>query len=60
MAALAGVDPVRCAKIGDCPQEQLRAAGITATDAFAFDYIETAISACYATRYGRSPQAQVA
>jgi nitrogen fixation protein NifB len=60
LKTLEGVDTVLCAKIGDCPQGQLKSAGITATDAYAFEYIETAISACYADRYGRPVQAQVA
>lgn len=41
-----------CAKIGDCPQKQLMEAGIRATEAFGYDYIETAISALYAAEYG--------
>jgi nitrogen fixation protein NifB len=60
LRALEGVDSVLCAKIGDCPQEQLESAGIAASDAFAFEYIETAISAYYATRYGRPVQAMIA
>lgn len=60
LKTLEGVDSVLCAKIGDCPQEQLKSAGIAASDAFAFEYIETAISAYYATRYGRPLQAMIA
>jgi nitrogen fixation protein NifB len=60
LQTLDGIDAVLCAKIGDCPQEQLKSAGITASDAFAFEYIETAISAYYATRYGRPVQAMTA
>ncbi|NVO16702.1 MAG: nitrogenase cofactor biosynthesis protein NifB [Rhodoplanes sp.] len=60
LRTLDGIDTVLCAKIGDCPQEQLKRAGIVASDAFAFDYIETAISAYYATRYGRPMQAMIA
>ncbi|MFD2181983.1 nitrogenase cofactor biosynthesis protein NifB [Rhodoplanes azumiensis] len=60
LKTLEGIDTVLCAKIGDCPQGQLKGAGIAATDAYAFEYIETAISACYADRYGRPVQAQVA
>ncbi len=48
IATLAGIDAVLCAKIGDCPKKDLAAAGITVTDAYAFDYIEAAISRFYA------------
>ncbi len=41
--ALVGVDAVLCARIGHCPQDQLKAAGITASDAFAYEYIEPSI-----------------
>jgi nitrogen fixation protein NifB len=50
--ALAGVEAVLCAKIGECPQDKLRAAGIATSDAWAYDYIETAIGDYYADRYG--------
>lgn len=49
--ALEGVDVVLCSKIGDCPKDMLTAAGIEATDAHAFDYIEAAIGALYADRF---------
>ncbi len=52
---LDGVDAVLCAKIGDCPKEKLRAAGIATSDAYAYDYIETAIGDYYANRFG-APQ----
>ncbi|MDK9697687.1 MAG: nitrogenase cofactor biosynthesis protein NifB [Siculibacillus sp.] len=52
IAALAGVEVVLCSKIGDCPKDMLTAAGIRATDAYGFDYIETAIGALYATEFG--------
>lgn len=55
IAALEGIDIVLCAKIGDCPKKQLMEAGVRATDAFAYDYIETAISALYAAEYGIDP-----
>ncbi|EJW09473.1 Nitrogenase FeMo-cofactor synthesis FeS core scaffold and assembly protein NifB [Rhodovulum sp. PH10] len=58
--ALDGVGVVLCAKIGECPQEQLSAAGIVATDAYAYDYIETAVSAWYAAEYGRPATAMIA
>ncbi|PPJ49282.1 nitrogenase cofactor biosynthesis protein NifB [Rhizobium sp. KAs_5_22] len=50
--ALEGIDVVLCAKIGDCPKDSLRAAGIRASDAYGFDYIETAIGALYAAEFG--------
>jgi nitrogen fixation protein NifB len=50
--ALEGIDVVLCAKIGDCPKDSLKAAGIRATDAYGFDYIETAIGALYAAEFG--------
>ncbi len=50
--ALEGIDVVLCAKIGDCPKDSLVAAGIRATDAHGFDYIETAIGALYAAEFG--------
>ncbi|ASY67272.1 MULTISPECIES: nitrogenase cofactor biosynthesis protein NifB [Sinorhizobium/Ensifer group] len=52
IAALEGIDFVLCARIGDCPKKQLLEAGIQATDAFGYDYIEAAISALYATKHG--------
>ena len=48
IAALEGVTHVLCAKIGDCPKDMLTAAGIEASDAYAYEYAETAISALYA------------
>ncbi len=48
IAALEGVTHVLCSKIGDCPKDMLVAAGIEATDAYAYEYVETAISALYA------------
>ena len=48
IAALEGVTHVLCSKIGDCPKDMLIAAGIEATDAYAYEYAETAISALYA------------
>lgn len=54
IAALDGIDTVLCAKIGDCPRDALAEAGITVTDAHAYDYIETAIGKLYAERFGRA------
>ena len=48
LAMLAGIACVMVAKIGDCPKDMLTAAGIEATDAYAYEYAETAISALYA------------
>ncbi len=53
IAALEGIDTVLCAKIGDCPRDALAEAGITVSDAHAYDYIETAIGKVYADRFGR-------
>ena len=52
IAALEGVELVLCAKIGDCPKDQLAAAGIAAVDAYAHDYIESAVAAAYQARFG--------
>ncbi|RWA97901.1 nitrogenase cofactor biosynthesis protein NifB [Mesorhizobium sp.] len=52
IAALEGIDFVLCAKIGNCPKDQLADAGIRATDAYGHDYIETAIGAIYAAESG--------
>ena len=54
IAALDGIDTVLCAKVGDCPREALLAAGITVTDAHAYDYVETAVGEVYAERFGRA------
>lgn len=50
--ALEGVNVVLCSKIGGCPKDMLDAAGIRATDDYAFDYIETGIAALYAAEFG--------
>lgn len=60
IAALEGVDVVLCAKIGDCPKDDLKAAGIRATDDFAHDYIETAIFALVAETFGAALQPMTA
>ncbi len=41
-----------CSKIGDCPKDQLESAGIRVSDEWAYEYIESAISAHYAREYG--------
>ena len=51
IGALEGIELVLCAKIGDCPKDQLSAAGIAVSDAHAHDYIESAISAEYQARF---------
>ncbi|QPB24640.1 nitrogenase cofactor biosynthesis protein NifB [Rhizobium sp. 007] len=55
IAALEGIDVLLCAKIGDCPKKQLAEAGVRATDAYGYDYIETAIGALYAAEFGVEP-----
>lgn len=60
IAALEGVEMVLCAKIGDCPKEQLVEAGIEVSDAFAHDYIESAVAALYQQRFGTAEMAQSA
>jgi nitrogen fixation protein NifB len=57
LALLDGVDAVLTAKIGDCPREALTAAGIDASDAYAFDYIETAIGRYYEARFASAVSA---
>ena len=54
---LEGIDIVLCSKIGDCPKQQLESAGIRVSDEWAYEYIESAISAHYAREYGAAPQA---
>jgi nitrogen fixation protein NifB len=47
IAALEGVSAVLCAKIGERPRQRLAAAGVAATDQYAFEYIEaSAITWC--------------
>lgn len=53
ITALEGIEIVLCAKIGDCPKEALGAAGITATDEYAHDWIEAGIGAWYQANYGQ-------
>lgn len=54
---LDGVDAVLCSKVGDCPRKDLAKAGIAVTDAYAFDYIETAIASYYASEHAVPTQA---
>ena len=50
VATLEGVDAVLCAKIGACPKDELDAAGIEASDAYAYEFIETAVADFYASQ----------
>jgi nitrogen fixation protein NifB len=52
LAALDGIETVFVAKIGRCPKDDLKKAGIEAVDAYPFDYIETALAGWYAERFG--------
>jgi nitrogen fixation protein NifB len=54
IAALEGVNLVLCSKIGDCPKDSLNAAGITATDEYAHEWIEAGIGAWYQANYGQA------
>ena len=47
LQTLEGVDALLCAKIGDCPSDELAAAGIVASDEFAFEFIEPSIAEFY-------------
>ncbi len=47
IAALEGVSAVLCAKIGRCPAERLKAAGIETLEEYAFQYIEPAVAAYF-------------
>ncbi|CDN58427.1 Nitrogenase cofactor biosynthesis protein NifB (plasmid) [Neorhizobium galegae bv. officinalis bv. officinalis str. HAMBI 1141] len=51
VVALNGVDLLLCAKIGDTPKKRLADAGVRATEAYAYDYIEAAIGAFYAAEF---------
>lgn len=48
IATLAGIAAVLCAKVGGCPKDELAAAGIIVSDAYAYEYIENAIATFYA------------
>ncbi len=52
IAALEGVSFVLCAKIGDCPKDMLKSAGIEASDKWAFEYIETSLAEAYREKFG--------
>jgi nitrogen fixation protein NifB len=58
---LEGINTILCAKIGDCPREDLEAAGISAIQDYAYDYIETAVSAVYRAKMGlAAPEVETA
>jgi nitrogen fixation protein NifB len=50
ITALDGVSVVLCAKIGEQPRKRLAAAGIAATDQYAFEYIEASAITWYAAQ----------
>jgi len=60
IAALEGVNLVLCAKIGECPKDQLKAVGIEASDAWGFEYIESSIAAAYREKFGGGDIALIA
>ena len=60
IAALEGVEFVLCAKVGDCPKDMLAAAGIEVSDAYAYEYIESAIGALYASKFAAAGKRAVA
>jgi len=54
IAALEGVDVVLCSKIGDCPKDSLKAAGIHATDDYAHEWIEAGIATWFQANFGQT------
>ena len=50
ITTLEGVTAVLCSKIGKCPQQDLAEAGIAVSDAYAQQYIETALAAWFLDR----------
>jgi nitrogen fixation protein NifB len=50
--ALEGVSVVLTAKIGDCPRDRLAEAGIPVIDDYAFEYIESSVSAWFTQETG--------
>ncbi|RTL67141.1 MAG: nitrogenase cofactor biosynthesis protein NifB [Hyphomicrobiales bacterium] len=61
IATLEGITAVLCAKVGDCPKDELSRAGIIVSDAYAYEYIENAISNFYLNEIGSAaPQARSA
>ncbi|MGZ8409273.1 MAG: nitrogenase cofactor biosynthesis protein NifB [Hyphomicrobium sp.] len=47
IAALDGVSAILCARIGRCPAERLKTAGIETIEDYAFQYIEPAVAAYF-------------
>ena len=52
IALLKGVSAVLCARIGDRPRRRLSAAGISAIDTYAHDYVETAVAKAFVDDLG--------
>ena len=52
-----GVSALLCAKIGERPRERLAAAGVVATDQYAFEYIEASAIAWCSTRFETTERA---
>jgi len=52
---LGDVDALLCAKIGDCPKEELAQAGIEPSDDFAYEFIEPSIAELFAQRRAGEP-----
>ncbi len=50
--ALEGVRAVLCAKVGDCPRDSLKEAGIEVSHDYAHDWIEAGITGWYASAFG--------
>jgi nitrogen fixation protein NifB len=50
LALLDGIAAVLCSKVGHCPQEALREAGISVSDGQAFEWIEAGVAAWYAAQ----------
>jgi nitrogen fixation protein NifB len=57
ITALAGVSALLCAKIGERPRERLAAAGVVASDQYAFEYIEASAIAWCSTRFETTERA---
>lgn len=60
LKTLEGVSALLCAKIGPTPREKLSAAGIAATDQYAFEYNEASAIAWYVARLRPGLMAQTA
>jgi nitrogen fixation protein NifB len=60
LKTLDGVSSVLCAKIGNAPRQKLEAAGIAASDQYAFEYIEASAIAWYLDRHRSGIVAQTA